>query len=85
VWLQREIANVQPRVIVALGGTALRALTGASESIDSARNQSLHHETGAHLVATYHPSAVLRADAARADTLRAHLIDDLRRARTLIS
>jgi DNA polymerase len=85
VWLQREIATVQPQVIVALGGTALRALTGAAESIDSARSQSLRHETGAHLVATYHPSAVLRAEPARASSLRTHLIEDLRRARTLIS
>jgi DNA polymerase len=85
VWLQREIADVEPRVIVALGGTALRALTGTSASIDSARKQSLRHAMGAQLVATYHPSAVLRADAPRAESLRAHLIDDLRRAGALIS
>jgi uracil-DNA glycosylase len=70
-------------VIVALGGTALRALTGASERIESARNQPLRHATGAHIVATYHPSAVLRAASAHASSLRAHLIDDLRRAGTL--
>jgi DNA polymerase len=84
VWLQREIAAVQPQVIVALGGTALRALTGTAESIDSARNLPLRHSTGAHVVATYHPSAVLRADPARAESLRAHLTEDLRRARTLV-
>jgi probable DNA metabolism protein len=83
VWLEREIATVQPRVIIALGGTALRAVTGASASIESVRTQPMRHTTGAHVVATYHPSAVLRADATRADTLRAHLIDALHRARTL--
>jgi DNA polymerase len=83
VWLTREIAAVQPRVIVALGGTALRALTAASESIDSARNRPLRHASGAHLVATYHPSAVLRADAAHAESLRNCLIEDLRRAHAL--
>jgi DNA polymerase len=80
VWLQREIAALQPRVIVALGRTALRALTGATESIEIARNQTMVHATGAHLVATYHPSAVLRADPANAGTLRERLVDDLRRA-----
>jgi DNA polymerase len=85
VWLEREITAVQPQVIVALGGTALRALTGASEPIDSARSRSLRHASGAHLVATYHPSAVLRADPANAGTLRARLIEDLHRARTLIA
>jgi uracil-DNA glycosylase family protein len=29
VWLEREIDEIKPRVIVALGGTALRALTAA--------------------------------------------------------
>ncbi|HVY81575.1 MAG TPA: uracil-DNA glycosylase family protein [Steroidobacteraceae bacterium] len=83
VWLEREIATVQPRVIVALGGTALRAVTGTSASIESVRTQTMRHATGAHLVATYHPSAVLRADTALAETLRAHLVDALHRARTL--
>jgi uracil-DNA glycosylase family protein len=83
VWLEREIGAVQPRVIVALGGTALRALSRAPEPIESARNQTMLHTTGAHLVATYHPSAVLRADAANAGGLRARLVEDLRRARML--
>ncbi len=43
VWLEREIDEVKPRVIVALGGTALRALTGAAASIDSARREELRH------------------------------------------
>jgi DNA polymerase len=84
VWLDREIASVRPRIIVALGATALRALTGRSDSIESARQQNLRHQHGASIVCTYHPSAILRADAGGADTLRMRLVEDLRRASELL-
>jgi uracil-DNA glycosylase family protein len=80
IWLEREIEAVKPRVIVALGATALRALTGVSLSIDAARRQVLRHLSGARLLATYHPSAILRAEGERIDELRTHLEDDLRTA-----
>ena len=83
VWLEKEIADLKPAVIVALGASALRALVGSSLSIDAARQQSLAHPTGAIIVATYHPSAILRSEADRAATLRATLIEDLKRASTL--
>ncbi len=80
VWLDEEIAAVKPTVIVALGATALRALTGATLSIESARRQALEHPSGARILATYHPSAVLRAEGERATELRTHLEGDLRTA-----
>ena len=83
VWLEREIARVKPAAIVALGASALRALTGATLTIDGARQQELKHPTGAHILATYHPSAVLRAEGERAEELRGHLESDLRRAARL--
>jgi uracil-DNA glycosylase len=83
VWLAREIAAVQPRVIVALGATALRALTGRTEGIESARGDTRQHSGGARILCTYHPSAILRAEGARAATLKAHLIEDLRHAMAL--
>jgi probable DNA metabolism protein len=79
-WLQREIEQVKPRVIVALGATALRSLTGASQSIDSAREMDVAHATGAVIVGTYHPAAILRADPGTAAQLRRALVQDLRRA-----
>ena len=81
VWLEQEIVKVGPRVIVALGATALRALIATPLSIDAARRQHLNHPHGARVMATYHPSAILRADHGRADELRVALIRDLRRAR----
>jgi uracil-DNA glycosylase family protein len=83
VWLEQEIAEVHPRVIVALGGTALRALTGAALSIESARRQKLRHSAGPFVVATYHPSAILRSQGEHSAELRQHLVKDLRRAREL--
>jgi len=84
-WLQREIADLKPRLVVALGGTALRALLGRSMTVEAARASNLQLFGGAHLIATYHPSAVLRAEGTQADDIRAALIQDLIRARELAS
>jgi uracil-DNA glycosylase len=83
-WLEREIDAVRPRVIVALGATALRAVTGMRVTITAARTSELYHPLGAKIVATYHPSAVLRApdDEARAAMMRT-LVLDLKRATAL--
>jgi DNA polymerase len=80
VWLEREIDTVRPGVIVALGATALRSLTGSSTSIVKARGETLHHAAGARILATYHPSAILRAGDEPANTLRNLLVQDLRLA-----
>ncbi|HEX4884445.1 MAG TPA: UdgX family uracil-DNA binding protein [Casimicrobiaceae bacterium] len=73
-WLAAEIAGVRPRVIVALGRTALLALLGRALAVGEARAVALRHADGATIVATYHPSAVLRA---RDDDARARLLDAL--------
>ena len=87
VWLEAELAKVRPRVIVTLGATALAAVLGRRISIAEAREASLLHEpTGTVVLATYHPSAVLRVpDAAAREALRGQLLGDLRRARSLAS
>jgi len=78
-WLEQEIAALRPKVIVALGGTAARALLKHSGTIAALRAQTLVHPLGAHLFVTYHPSAILRADAG-AKEVRRLLLRDLRRA-----
>ncbi len=83
-WLDAEIAAIRPRVIVALGATALRAVLGRRVTVGAARGQSLAHASGAHVVATWHPSAILRApDEDGRAALNADLIADLKRARQL--
>jgi uracil-DNA glycosylase len=81
VWLEQEIAAVKPSVIVALGVTALRALTGHVGSIEDTYDQSFTHASGALILATYHPAAILRAPADTRARLRERLIRDLTRAR----
>ena len=81
VWLDGEIARERPRVLVALGATALGALLERKMSIRDARGTALVHTSGATIVATYHPSAALRAPTPelREQTYSA-LVEDLRRA-----
>lgn len=85
VWLEAELARLRPAVIVTLGATALGAVLGRKLSISAARGEALLHEpTGTAVLATYHPSAILRVpDEAGRDALRADLLADLRRARKL--
>jgi uracil-DNA glycosylase len=80
VWLEQEIVEIAPAVIVALGSTALRALSGASLTIAATRGANLLHSSGAQILATYHPSAILRAEGEHSRELRDALVQDLRRA-----
>ena len=80
-WLEREIASRQPKVIVTLGATALRAVLGRTMTIGAARGRELSRNDGTRVIATYHPSAILRVpDPEVAASLRAALVADLRRA-----
>ena len=58
-WLDAEVSAVEPRVIVAMGATAARAVLGRDVAIGEVRGQVLD-EGGRTVVVTAHPSAVLR-------------------------
>lgn len=64
-WLDREIELVNPRVLVTLGATAGQSLLGASFRVNAVRGKAMtvSMENGRELriVATVHPSAILRA------------------------
>ena len=80
-WLDGEIAAIRPACIVALGVTALSALVGKRMTLSAARDSPPTLPGGAALIATYHPSALLRApEEARRDELYALLVADLLRA-----
>jgi len=67
--------------IVALGAVALRALIPAGLTLTGARGATLDHPSGARLIATFHPSAALRApDPSRRDEIVEAIRGDLRRA-----
>jgi uracil-DNA glycosylase len=59
-WLQAELGTVAPRVVVALGATAGRAVFGRPVRIGAERGTVLQDAEGRAAVLTAHPSAVLR-------------------------
>ncbi len=83
-WLDKERALVQPDLIVTLGGSALRGVTGKSMRVTSMRGVMHELAGGTKLVATIHPSFLLRLpDRTRAAEERAAFVADLARARKL--
>lgn len=80
-WLDDEVAAIRPRVIVALGVTALGALLGKRMTLTAARGASLQHVSGVPILATLHPSALLRErDEPRRSAMRAEVNEVLVRA-----
>jgi DNA polymerase len=85
-WLGAEIESVEPEVIVCLGATAAQSLLGKDFRITRDRGKLLTNHFAPHLLATYHPSAVLRApDKAARDKLRRELTADLKKAAGAVS
>lgn len=72
--LDKEVALCKPKIIVALGNTAMWALTG-KWGIKSWRGSALAGPGGATVIPAFHPAAILREWAIRAPT-----VSDLRRA-----
>ena len=60
-WLDAEIAVVKPKVIVCLGATAAQALLGKSFRVTQQRGKLLKSELAPYMMATVHPSSILRA------------------------
>ena len=58
-WLERQIALLDPALIVALGGTAAEWFMGPAARIAALRG-SVHLCDGRALLVTYHPSAAIR-------------------------
>jgi DNA polymerase len=85
-WLDAELAAVSPQVIVCLGATAAKALLGPQFRLSKALGETHATPWSAPLIATYHPSAVLRADSVEhGREIEGQLEADLRRAATLAS
>ena len=79
-WLDAELEQVRPRVLVCLGATAAQALLGRDFRVTRQRGELLESDLAPHVLATVHPSSVLRApdDASRAAAYQG-LVDDLTR------
>lgn len=59
-WLEAELNAIKPELVVCLGATAAQALMGREFRITSERGQFFPHARAKQLVATIHPSAILR-------------------------
>lgn len=80
-FLRRELALVAPRLVVAMGATALRALTGQALAVQRVRGTILRAEGGVPVLATVHPAFLLRLpDPAARAAAYAGFVADLRRA-----
>jgi DNA polymerase len=75
-WLDAELAVVKPRALVLMGATAAQALLGKSFKVTQERGKPLDSELADLVLATIHPSAVLRAE--NRDEMFAGLVSDLR-------
>ena len=60
-WLAFERKLVKPDLIVALGATAVRSVCGKPAAIGKIRGRVMPLEDGGRMLATLHPSAILRA------------------------
>jgi DNA polymerase len=71
-WLEAELEVVQPEAIVLLGATAAQALLGPTFRVTRERGTFLRSNLAPHVMATVHPSSLLRIedDAERKDAIR---------------
>ena len=77
-WLDAEIEAVRPDVIVCLGATAAQALLGKQFRVTKSRGEIIDSE-GKRVLATVHPSSILRApDDETRRIEREKFVDDLR-------
>ena len=84
-WLEAEIASIHPKVIVCLGATAAQALLGRDFRVTQHRGELLESSLAPHVMATVHPSSILRApdDATRHEEMR-RFVEDLRKIPPLL-
>lgn len=81
-WLDAEINAVNPRVIVCLGNTAAKALIDPGFAMKTGRGK--WYGDSPVMLATYHPSSILRAIGNDREEQKQNLYDDLRAAAAII-
>jgi uracil-DNA glycosylase len=74
-WLEAELAVVEPRVLVCLGATAAQALLGRQFRVTRERGKPVDSDLAEHVLATIHPSAILRDPESREQEYAAFVAD----------
>ena len=77
-WLAAELARVRPPLIVCLGAMAAQAVLGAGFRLTRERGRWFEVGADQRALATWHPSAILRAPGERRRRAMAELVADLR-------
>ena len=85
-WLEAELAVVKPRVLVCLGATAAQSLLGRNFRVTKQRGVPIPSPLAPNVVATVHPSSILRApdEEARQEAM-SDFVNDLRTVAELIA
>jgi DNA polymerase len=76
-WLEAEIRVVKPQVVVLLGATAAQGVLGRDFRVTQHRGEWVESEIAPYVLATVHPSSILRApdDEARHEEMRKFIAD----------
>lgn len=78
-WLESEVSVVKPDIIVLLGATAAQAVMGPAFRVSRQRGEILRSSLGVPVLATVHPSSILRApDDASREAAMAAFVSDLK-------
>ena len=84
-WLRREIEFVAPRLLVAMGTTAVRSVLGKTTPIKHIRGKVLGYSQGIFLLVTVHPSFLLRVPVEDKDEEYRHFVNDLTLAEPVLA
>jgi uracil-DNA glycosylase len=80
-WVEAELAVVKPQVLVCLGATAAQALLGRDVRVTRDRGRLLESDLAPVVIATVHPSSILRVRGSNErEREQALFVADLRRA-----
>jgi uracil-DNA glycosylase family protein len=84
-WLNAEIEVTKPQVIVVLGATAAQSLLGKDFKVTQHRGELIPSDLAPYVVATVHPSAILRApdEDARHEAMQL-FVDDMKKVAAVI-
>ncbi len=84
-WLDGELEAVKPQVLVCLGASAAHALLGKDFRVTRQRGKLIESSLAPHVIATVHPSSILRAqdDESRHSQMR-EFVNDLRQVARVV-
>jgi uracil-DNA glycosylase family protein len=83
-WLDAELEVVKPSVLVCLGATAAQALLGRDFRVTRQRGEPVDSPLAPNVMATVHPSSILRADEPDREAEMKAFVTDLRKVKALL-